>query len=71
MNMRHWVLVAPFGPNDFTIYSERDERRAIADFSARRAVGEDVSFTTTSGTVADVRVTLKALRAERLAKVSC
>lgn len=70
MKMRHWVLIAPFGPNDFTIYEDRDERRATADYNARRAAGEDVSFVTTSGSLADVRITLKARRAEYVAKLA-
>jgi len=70
MNMRHWVLIAPYGPNDFTIYNDRDERRAVADFNARRAAGQEVSFTTTTGTVADVRSILRTKRAEHVAKLA-
>ena len=70
MDMRHWVLVAPFGPNDFTVYADRDERRAIADYNARRAAGETVSFVTGTGTVSDIRTSLKTCRATYVAALA-
>ena len=68
--MRHFVLYAPFGPKDVSIYPDHQERMALADWQRRKDAGEAVSFQTGSGTITDVRVTLRRLRAEHLAKLA-
>jgi sarcosine oxidase gamma subunit len=71
VNFRHFVLVEPFGPNDFTIFAERDERKAHDLDRAYRETGKRTRFVTSSGTVTDLRLSLKQARAAMIEQLAC
>jgi hypothetical protein len=68
MKERHWVLIEPFGPNDFSVHTT--ERPAVAEYERLRASGKQVGYLVHGGNVTETRITLREYRAKYVAALA-